>query len=89
MDKAKGTTNNRAIDGLFRSLHLSFTIFFYFLLSNFFLAFALLIFFLSKKHTRTNHKKIELNWIKDVVYKNQDYAIKSMTKLVGPETRFS
>ena len=26
------------------------------------------IFFFSKEHTRTNHKKCELNWIKDVVY---------------------
>jgi hypothetical protein len=65
MNKAKGTTNNRAIEcslcALFRYLLFSFTIFFYFFIQSFFLAFALLIFFLSKEHTRINHKKFKLN----------------------------
>jgi len=66
MNKAKDTTNNRDIEcslcAPFRYLLFSFTIFFFYFLSNlFFLAFALLIFFLSKEYTRINHKKFELN----------------------------
>ena len=50
VNKAKGITNNRAIEcslcAPFRYLLFSFTIFFFYFLSNlFFLAFALLIFF--------------------------------------------
>jgi hypothetical protein len=66
--KEKGNTNNRAFGCsvcatfLFSSLFFYYYFFFSFFCLNFFFAFALLIFFLSKEHTRTNHKKIELNW---------------------------
>ena len=40
----------------------------YFFFSTFFFSYTFDIFFPSKEHTRTNHKKCELNWIKDVVY---------------------
>jgi hypothetical protein len=90
-DKAKGTTNNRAIEcslyAPFSSLLFSFAIFpFHFLI--FFPCFALLIFFISKEHTTINPKKIELNWIKMWSIENQDCAPKSISKLVGLETRF-
>ena len=67
INKAKGTTNNRAIECFlcapFRYLLFSFTIFFFYFLSNlFFSCFCSFdIFFLSKEHTRINHKKFELN----------------------------
>ena len=47
------------------------------------------IFFSSKEHTRTNHKKCELNWIKDVVYAKSGLCSQMHAKLVGPETQFS
>jgi hypothetical protein len=55
------------------SLIFSFLLIFFsflFFCPNFFLDFALLIFFLIKEHTRTNLKKFELNWTKDVTYTN-------------------
>jgi hypothetical protein len=70
----KGTTNNRAIEVFlmcsFSLIFSFFTIFSFLFLSKLFLDFALLIFFLIKKHTRTNLKKNELNWTKDVAYTN-------------------
>jgi hypothetical protein len=48
----------------------SLLLFFSFFVQIFFLAFDLLIFFLSKEHTGTNLKKFELNWTKDMAYKN-------------------
>ena len=52
---------------LFSCLFIHYISFYFF--SIFFFALILLIyFFSSKEHTRTNHKKYELNWIKDVVY---------------------
>jgi hypothetical protein len=54
-------------------------------LSNlFFLAFALLIFFLSKEHTIINHKNFELNWIKDVAYRKLGLCSKKHIKTCGP-----
>ena len=47
------------------------------------------IFFSSKEHTRTNHKKCELNWIKDVVYTKSELCSQMHAKLVDPETQFS
>ena len=58
MDKAKGTTNNRAIEcSLCAPFPISsiFLLFFLFFCPFFLLPFY---FFLSKKYTRTNHKKI-------------------------------
>jgi len=63
--------------------------FLFFLGPNFFFAFALLIFFNQQGAHKNKPQKFELNWIKDVAYRNQDSALKSMPKLVGPETRFS
>jgi hypothetical protein len=42
-----------------------------------------LIFFLSKEHTRINHKKFELNWIKDVAYRKLGLCSKKHTKTCG------
>ena len=68
MNKAKGTTNNRAIEcslcAPFRYLLFSFTIFFllFFLSNLFFLTFALLIFFSQQgAHKNKPQKKFELN----------------------------
>jgi hypothetical protein len=88
--KAKDTTNNRAIECSlcvpFLSLLFSFAIFFFsFFCPNFFLAFALLIFFLSKEHTTINSKKFELNWIKDVAYRKSGLCFKKHIKTCGPE----
>jgi hypothetical protein len=68
---------------LFSYLLFSFTIFFFFCL-NFFLDFALLIFFLIKEHTRTNLKKFELNWTKDMAYTNSGLWYKKLAKTCGP-----
>jgi hypothetical protein len=62
-DKAKGTTNNRAIEcslcAPFLSLLFSFAIFFFsfFLAQIFFLAFALLIFFSQQGAHNNKHQK--------------------------------
>ena len=63
------------------------TIFLFF--QPFFFALILLIYiyFFSKEHTRTNHKKCELNWINDVVYTESELCSQMHAKLVGPETR--
>jgi hypothetical protein len=41
-------------------------------------------FFLSKEHTRTNLKKFELNWIKDMAYTNSGLWSKKLAKTCGP-----
>ena len=64
----------------------SFTIFFLNLL---FLLYFWYIFFSIKKHTRTNHKKYELNWIKDVVDTKSELCSQMHAKFVGPETQFN
>jgi hypothetical protein len=84
-DKTKGSTNNRAIKcslcASFLSLIFSFAIFYFlFFVQIFSLAFALLIFFLSKEHMTINPKKIELNWIKDVAYKKSGLCSKKYIK---------
>jgi hypothetical protein len=88
MNKAKGITNNRAIEcslcAPFRYLLFSFTIFFLFLCNLFFLLLLFWYFFLSKEHTRINHKKFELNWIKDVAYRKLGLCSKKHTKTCGP-----
>ena len=64
--------------------------YFSFFFSTFFFALILLIYiFSSKEHTRTNHKKCEINWIKDVVYTKSELCSQMHAKLVGPETQFS
>ena len=72
---------------LLSSCFFSFTIFLFF--STFFFALILLIYiFYSKEHTRKNHKKYELNWIKDVVYAKSGLCSQMHVKLVGLETQF-
>ena len=56
----------------------SFTIFF---LNLFLFLYFWYIFFSSKEHTRTNHKKYELNWIKDVVYAKSGLCSQMHAKL--------
>ena len=90
MNKEKGTTNNRAIECSlctpFRYLLFSFTIFsFIFCPIFFFLLLLFWYFFLSKEHTRINHKKFELNWIKDVAYRKLGLCSKKHTKICGPK----
>ena len=63
--------------------------YFSFFLNLFFALILLIYFFSSKEHTRTNHKKYELNWIKDVVYAKSGLCSQMHAKLVGPETQFS
>jgi len=63
--------------------------YFSFFLNLFFALILLIYFFSSKKHTRTNHKKYELNWIKDVVYAKSGLCSQMHAKLVAPETQFS
>ena len=70
-------------------LFVSFTIFLFYFSTFFFALILLIYFFSSKKHTRTNHKKYELNWIKDVVYAKSGLCSQMHAKLVGPETQFS
>jgi len=90
MNKAKDTTNNRAIEcslcAPFRYLLFSFTIFFFYFFCPIFFFLLLLFwyFFLSKEHTRINHKKFELNWIKDVAYRKLGLCSKKHTKTCGP-----
>jgi hypothetical protein len=73
-EKGNDTTNNRAIECSLCAPFLLSSLFFYyffFFLSKLFLDFALLIFFLIKEHIRTNLKKFELNWTKDMAYKSR------------------
>jgi hypothetical protein len=89
MNKAKCTTNNRTIECSlctpFRYLLFSFTIFSFIFLSNlFFLLLLFWYFFLSKEHTRINHKNFELNWIKDMAYRKLGLCSKKHTKTCGP-----
>ena len=65
------------------------SLFFFFSQPFFLLLYFWYIFFSSKEHTRTNHKKYELNWIKDVVYAKSGLCSQMHAKLVGPETQFS
>ena len=67
----------------------SFTIFLFFSQPFFFAPILLMYIFFSKEHTRTNHKKYELNGIKDVVYTKSGLCSQMHAKLVGPETQFS
>ena len=55
----------------------------------FFLLYFWYIFFSNKEHTRTNHRKCELNRIKDVVYTKLELCYQMHDKLVSPETQFS
>ena len=63
--------------------------YFSFFLNLFFTLILLIYIFSRKEHTRTNHKKYELNWIKDVVYAKSALCSQMHAKLVGPETQFS
>jgi len=72
-EKGQGKRHHKQIEllvvayVLLFSVFFSFTIFLFF--STFFFALILSIYIFSRKeHTRTNHKKYDLNWIKDVVY---------------------
>jgi hypothetical protein len=62
MNKAKATTNNRAIEcslcAPFQYLLFSFTIFYFIFLSNLFFAFALLIFFYQQGAHKNKPQKI-------------------------------
>ena len=70
---------------IFSSLLFSFNIFsFLFSVQTFFLLLLFWYFFLSKEHTRINHKKFELNWIKDVAYRKLGLCSKKHTKTCGP-----
>ena len=71
-------------------LVVTYMLLFFFLSTFSFCSYTLIyIFFSSKEHTRTNHKKYELNWIKDVVYTKSGLCSQMHAKLVGPETQFS
>jgi len=90
MNKAKCTTNNRAIGcslcaPFLFSLVFSFTIFFFsFLVQTFFLLLHFWYFLINKEHTRINHKKFELNWIKDVAYRKSGLCSEKHAKTCGP-----
>ena len=62
--------------------------YFSFFLNLFFALILLIYIFYSKEHTRKNHKKYELNWIKDVVYTKSELCSQMHAKLVGPKTQF-
>ena len=66
-----------------------FIYYFSFFSQPFFLLYFWYIFFSRKEHTRTNHKKYELNWLKDVVYTKSELCSQMHAKLVGPETQCS
>ena len=67
-----------------------FIIHYFYFFSQLFFALILLIYIFSiKEHTTTNHKKYELNWIKDVVHAKSGLCSQMHAKFVDPETQFS
>ena len=63
--------------------------YFSFFLNLFFALILLIYIFFQKGAHKNNHKKYELNWIKDVVYAKSGLCSQMHAKLVGPKTQFS
>ena len=90
-EQGQGKRHHKQIELLAIAYVLLSSCFFFIHYFSFFLNlfFMLLIYiFFSKEHTRTNHKKCELNLINDVVYTKSELCSQMHAKLVGSETQF-
>ena len=89
-EQVQGKRHHKQIELLAVAYVLLFScLFIHYFFSIFFFSYTFDIFFSSKEYTRTNHRKCELNWIKDVVYTKLELCSQMHDKLVGSETQFS
>ena len=88
-EQGQGKRHHKQIELLVVAYVLLSSCFFFIHYFYFFALILLIYIFYSKEHTRKNHKKYELNWIKDVVYAKSGLCSQIHAKFVGPETQFS